>query len=72
MKLREAIENFRTLHEAKAGDYVTTKDGRAGYVQSVTGGKLAVALSNQPSNKKGSIFYIDSADVTVNPGGKPE
>lgn len=64
-------EAVATITEAKVGDYVTTTDGRGGYVQSSKGGKLVVMLTNQPSNPKGSIFYVDAGNVKVNPGGPP-
>lgn len=69
MKLREAIENFRALDEAKVGDYVTTKAGDKGYVQSVEGGKLAVRRVGGKPSSEGGVFYVGSGDVTVNPGG---
>lgn len=69
MKLREAIENFRALAEAKVGDYITTKAGDKGYVQSAEGGKLAVRRVGGKPSSEGGIFYVGSGDVTVNPGG---
>mgnify|MGYP001412422008 FL=1 len=69
--LREAIEMFRTISEAKAGDYVTTTGGDKGYVQSVEKGRLAVKRVGGKASAMGDIFYVDSKDATVNPGGPP-
>jgi len=69
--LREAIETFRSLAEAKVGDYVTTTGGDKGYVQSVSGGRLAVKRTGGKPSSEGGVFYVDSKDANVNPGGSP-
>ena len=67
--LDEAIAEFRCLDEAiKVGDYVTAKDGRNGYVQSVKNGMVSFTWSDYDSSQ---TVNLPASVLTVNPGGPP-
>ena len=65
--LSEAIARFRSLTEVKVGDYVTTKDGYAGHVQSIRGNKIYFEMPDPTMGSTDQIWTtIDK--ITVNPG----
>ena len=61
---------LRVLSEAalKVGDYVTTKDGRRGYIERVAGGKVYFTHN---TNKSAELVVCGVDQVNVNPGGPP-